>query len=284
MTRSLAVTAWLTTAATIGCGTVSESTPDRSATQRLSDRVPMSTLDEALSADHVRVYGTLDCADSGRWELYAWRISGTDVRGVDGLPTTRPELATKVDNPGAWSLPIGPGPRRVVAARNPRDGRLAVADPHARAFPVAFDLEGVDLVCGDAITPAEDGSTVVSIGRPVVEAPDPEESIGVPLAETALGKARTSGLYNAARQGQAHGAHTEAGIRKRYADQLDDDAMHAMMPLLVQLADDPGAADQLVANTLRDIEGPSAGGSPHGASSASHDAPTGFIEIHHGGH
>ena len=258
-----------------GCGTEAPTHTAPTQLVPLSDRAPRSTVDATQAAPHANLYGTLDCGPPDHWMLYAWRLGSTDPRGPDGVPTAPPDLAVPVESPGHWSLPIAEGPRRLLVAQSVSTGALATTDPHMRAFPVNFDLEGLDLTCVDAYTPAADGSTATSQGSPVLEDIVQETTPGIALSDTPLGRARTSRMYNAARRGEVPGAHTEAAVRDRYKGQINDDHLRAMMPLLVQLSDDPEAADQLVATTRKQLSGPTGAS----ASPRSGHAPVGLIEI-----
>lgn len=253
------------------CGGPEAAPAPRSAAQEVGDRTPLDTMER--SDDAPTVSGTIDCAPDGTWMIYAWRLASRAPLGSDGLPLQRPALATTRTGPGPWSLRIPVGPRRMVAAIHPETGTIAWSDPHGRAFPVSGDLEALSLTCLTP-TPAPDGSTVVAQGEhppPVVQ----DQSPAVDLADTPVGRARTSRIHRIAASRDIGGPATEQALRRRYAGTLDEDTTRAMMPLLVQLADSPDAADRLVADTRAQL----GSARPTTAPQSAGPAPVGLIEM-----
>ncbi len=247
----------------------------------LSDRTATASLQAVEDAGGREVHGSLSCALEGQtldgpWSLYGWRLTSADRRDDRALPLGAPLFEVELESSGPYRVALPVGPRRFLVARHHGTGTLAWTDPHARAFPVPGDLEHVDLTCVESITPAPDGSVVVASGDPIPEAYEPEEQPEVALEDTPIGKARPSRFYNEARIGDGPGVHTEQAIQQRYQGEIDDNHLRAMMPLLMQLADDPKAADELVASTRKQLSGGS--GSPSGSAAPSQSAGVGIIE------
>ena len=211
------------------------------------------TVEELVSDGHPTAQGSLLCADGAGWTVYGWRVPMNNRRDPRGLPVGAPEVSALVGEDGAYLLALPSGPRRFIAAIQDGSGRIAWSDPHARTFPMRTSLEGIALDCDLRPTAATDGSTVVSQGVVLGSARHDRESAlnQTPLELTAVGSTPVRNNERAMDNVKI-GSEAHARIlRKRYENDLSEEELDVMMPMLKQLSDDPGAADRLVGRFKR---------------------------------
>jgi len=211
------------------------------------------TVDELLADDHPTAAGTLFCADGADWTVYGWRVPMNNRRDGRGLPAGAPEVSAPVAEDGTFLLAMPSGPRRFIAAVQGSTRRIAWSDPHARTFPLRQPLVGLDLDCDLVPTPASDGSTVVSQGE--VDGADRSDRVYAnnekPLDQTALGSTPARAALRVADKVAVGSRAHEDLLRRRYEADLSEDEMKVLLPLLMQLSDDPDAADRLVGRSKR---------------------------------
>ena len=240
------------------------------------------TVQELLEGEAPTVKGSLLCTDQAGWTVYGWRVPTNNRRDTQGLPIGAPEVSAPVTSEGTYTLALPSGPRRFIAAVQDDTGRIAWSDPHARTFPLRHPLIRLSLDCDLTPTPAGDGSTVAMQGeRP--RSPQPERGPspnGTPLAKTELGstpaRANAKELDHIQLGSRAH----RTFLRRRYANDLPEEDLEMLMPVLMQLSDDPEAADRIVGRMKR-VKHYRTEELP-----AADDKPIGLIEIPgiHGGH
>ena len=167
-----------------------------------------------------------------------------------------PLTAAPIGEDGSFSMLVPRGARRLLVGRHPGGG-LAWGDLYGRYTEVVTEVVSLALDCRVVPVPAPDGSRMASQGERVIEVvefePPPEEA-----AEMAANQAWVESVKAAPKVdawGRAPedmgGRETYDRIRSRYKNRLTEEELNLMMPMLYQLADQPGAADRLVDQTVQ---------------------------------
>lgn len=244
--------------AVLACAT--EGTDDASPAQPPEpDGAPQYTQAELASDPTARfVSGQLDCvAPAGDWTVEVYAIPlGDQGRAPETLPAGGPLTLTPVAEDGTFSMLVPPGVRRLFVGRH-ASGELAWGDAHGRYTEVVNDVVRLVLDCSITPTPAPDGSRMATQGEPVLDevvfTPSPEaaEALSSSQAwvETVPAAPRVDAWSRAAEE--IGSRETVDRIKARYNNQLSEEELRLLLPMLYQLADQPRAADAFVEDVIR---------------------------------
>lgn len=223
---------------------------------------PFFTQAELASDPTARqVSGQLACASpTGDWSIEVYAIPlGDQGRAPDVLPSGGPLTSAPVAEDGVFSLLVPPGVRRLLIGRH-ASGGLAWGDPHGRYTEVVNDVINLVLTCGIIPSPSPDGSKMAAQGEQVLEVLVFEPSAGEADA-IANNQAWVDAVPAAPRVdvwGRASedfgNRETVSRIRARYQNQLSEEELNLLLPMLYQLSDQPGSADAFVEDTIRSRE------------------------------
>jgi hypothetical protein len=183
----------------------------------------------------VAVRGEIQCPGTeGPWTVIAERVPSGLQQGTD-TPAPPVQIATvEIREGNTFTIELPPGPRRRLRAT--AGERTAWPARGATPWEIKGPVEGLVLDC----SVPEAG--LAEVGRVPYARPTVSEEAWVQA------RGGSGGLEHL---GEGYTAEAgEAALRARYRGRLTEDQLNGMMPVLLQLGQEPERADALVAATL----------------------------------
>lgn len=195
---------------------------------------PAAALSSAAPAP-VAVRGTIHCPGTeGPWTVIAERVPSGLQQGTD-TPVPPVQIGTtEIREGNTFTIELPPGPRRRLRAT--AGARTAWPARGATPWEIKGPVEGLVLDC------SVPDAGLAEVGRVPYARPKVSEEAWVQARGGSGGLDHLGAGYTAEAG--------EAALRARYRGRLTEEQLNGMMPVLLQLGQDPERADALVAATL----------------------------------
>ncbi|MFM2247159.1 MAG: hypothetical protein RL071_3233 [Pseudomonadota bacterium] len=232
-----AACAGLTLALTAACGGGEEAAPPpedgAAAVDQKEDLAAPPPV--APSAAPVAVRGQIQCPGTeGPWTVVAERVPSGLQQGTDTPVPPVQIAAVEIREGNTFTLEVPPGPRRRLRAT--AGDRTAWPARGAAPWEIKGPVEGLVLDC------SVPDAGLAEVGRVPYARPKVSEEAWVQA------RGGTGGLDHLSEGYTAEAG--EAALRARYRGRLTEEQLNGMMPVLLQLGQEPERADALVAATL----------------------------------
>jgi hypothetical protein len=228
--------AGLTLALTAACGGGEEAAPppaDGAAAVRAEEEQPAPAAPDAPAPVEVR--GQIQCPGTeGPWTVVAERVPSGLQQGTQTPVPPVQIAAVEIREGNTFTLEVPPGPRRRLRAT--AGDRTAWPTRGAAPWEIKGPVEGLVLDC------SVPDAGLAEVGRVPYARPKVSEEAWVQA------RGGTGGLDHLSEGYTAEAG--EAALRARYRGRLTEEQLNGMMPVLLQLGQEPERADALVAATL----------------------------------